>query len=438
MKNKKTIFAIIAILLIAVVGVTLAYFQSNSTFENLFATGTYRVVTTEVFESPDNWAPAEEIEKKIITKNEGSIPAAVRVSYTEQWLDGDTDITSNVPNGTVSINLDNTDEWTKEGNYYYYNYILEPGAKTSSFIKSVTLNDDLNGVTCTPSQNGLTQTCQSDSLIIGATYKLTITKETVQADKYKDLWQTNIDLTTDYSIVKILSGTKGDLQPGDIVGIGDTEDFYVISSDNSEGGKTILLARHSLKVGDIEDDWYSVYTYSPNDPGYGLQDIGLICEYDNSDCSGVVRFSNNEYWMNNDELVSQYTDNDTIYWDENNYTFKRIITDERVKPYVYDSNSLVYQYISGQDGYVNRLKEMGAPATITGRLLSYEEAYSVKDVEVDGTSIILGDQSYWLGSACDKNDIWSVNPGYFLENFHSSGRGNQVRPVIEVLTEDIR
>ena len=188
MKNKKTLIAIIAVLLVLVVGATIAYFQSNASFVNIFNTGTYRVVTTEEFVGPENWAPGQEIPKTITSTNEGTIPAAVRASITEQWLkeiDGvETDITNQITNGTVIINLDNTDYWTHEGNYYYYKYILEPGDTTKSFIKSVTLNPNMNGATCTASQDGLTQVCESNNLALGATYKLTITKERKQMSKY--------------------------------------------------------------------------------------------------------------------------------------------------------------------------------------------------------------------------------------------------------------
>lgn len=192
--NKKPIIALVGVLVFALVGLTFAYFQSSASFENVFNTGTYKVVTTEVFESPDNWKPGEEIPKTITTKNEGTIDAAVRVSYTEQWLDeNDQDITSQITAGTAIINLDNTGDWTKEGNYYYYNYILKPTESTSSFMKSVTLNPDLNGVTCTG--EGLTRTCESTNPATGAKYILTLTKETVQADKYDTIWNTEVEIT---------------------------------------------------------------------------------------------------------------------------------------------------------------------------------------------------------------------------------------------------
>ena len=219
MKNKKTLFAVLLTLFL-VIGVTIAYFQSSASFENIFNTGTYKVVTTEVFESPDNWKPGEEIPKTITTKNEGTIPAAVRVSYTEKWEDKNgTDITTSIPEGAVVINLDNTSGWTKEGNYYYYNYILNPNETTSSFIKSVTLNAQLGSgddIDCTPSQDGKSVTCEATDPLYGAKYKLTLTKETVQADKYQEVWNTQVNIIerpsigTDVDYVTSLNGVTLD------------------------------------------------------------------------------------------------------------------------------------------------------------------------------------------------------------------------------------
>lgn len=191
MKKKKSLIAIVAVLLIAIVGTTFALFQSSAQFRNVFTTGIYRLVTTEEFESPSNWTPGDEIPKTIVTKNEGTIPAAVRVSYTEQWLDGDTDITANVPEGTVIINLDNQEDWEEDNGYYYYKYILNPEETTSSFIKSVTLNPNLNGINC--SNDGAVRTCESSNPALGATYKLIIRKETIQYDR-KDEWGTVVDI----------------------------------------------------------------------------------------------------------------------------------------------------------------------------------------------------------------------------------------------------
>ena len=81
---------------------------------------------------------------------------------------------------------------------------------------------------------------------------------------------------------------------------------------------------------------------------------------------------------------------------------------------------------------------MGAPSTITGRLLSYEEANSVQSIEDNGTSIIFdGSQSYWLGSADSGISVWHVSPDGAFSCDYDADIDFGVRPVIEILTSDI-
>jgi hypothetical protein len=84
---------------------------------------------------------------------------------------------------------------------------------------------------------------------------------------------------------------------------------------------------------------------------------------------------------------------------------------------------------------------MGAPSTITGRLLTYEEADSAQSIENNGTSIIFdGRQSYWLGSPYGNDYVWDVD-GYnstFSSNDYNSDSYFGVRPVIEISTSEIK
>lgn len=288
------------------------------------------------------------------------------------------------------------------------------------------------------------KTCTSNNPILGGTYKLTITKETIQADRYKNLWNPNVEITEKTRVVKIISGEKGALQPGDVVGIGETEDFFVLSSDNSPNGKTILLAKYNLMVGQYYDEDLDSYEdYSTSNPAYGLQSEEVYGYDSNGISSGAVTFSNTNYWMNGNTLKSKYSQNGTIYYDENENweeKFKYVADNSVAHPYVYDENSNLYQYINGENGYVNRLIEMGAPGTITGRLLTYEEAVNAVNVENDGNSIILNKHhNYWIGTAVSDefiNDYETFDQVVGAHNYYMDDYFG-VRPVIEILTSEI-
>ena len=228
------------------------------------------------------------------------------------------------------------------------------------------------------------------------------------------------------SITYVTRQTEGQITPGDVIRIGDTENFYVIST-NSE--KTVLLAKYNLLVGNEVENYSVTGQIASNTPGYGLQSDTATAYVDGTDGTykGTIDFSQTHYWDDgNGNLVSPYNVNGASY---NPY------------PYVYDSNSTIYEYINGQSGYVNRLKSMGAPSTITGRLLTYEEADAAQSIEDNGTSIIFdGRQSYWLGSARSNSRVWTVYS--YDSDFGYGNYGNDdnrgVRPVIEMPTSELQ
>ena len=192
-KNKKVFFPLLILFFIIVIGATIAYFQSTTSFENEFNYGVYDVYSSEVFESPDNWKPGEEIPKTITTKNEGTIPAAVRMKFEEKWEDSEgNDITNQIRYNPVYFiyNEDAFDDWIPnfdfDDMYIYYSHALMPGEETSSLLSAVVLDSDLNDVVCTG--NGNTKTCESFNPVVGGKYTLTITKETVQYDAYDKVW----------------------------------------------------------------------------------------------------------------------------------------------------------------------------------------------------------------------------------------------------------
>ena len=427
MKNKKALVAIILVTCIAIVGVTFAYFQSSTSFTNIFNTGTYRVVTTEVFESPDNWAPGEEIEKTITSTNEGTIPAAVRVSYTEQWIKNingvDTDITDQVDEGTAIINFDNTSDWTQDGNYYYYNYILQPQETTTSFIESVTLNPLVGTVTCTPSQDGLTQDCSATDIVLGATYKLTITKETVQADKYQSAWNTNVEIIDDSNtpgpsiiivsrpFLQIMdeNKTKDTLELGDEICVNisqsQSECFNFLRYD---GEYINMLAKYNLNIGDrsvgVPDGYQSSQATG------GTYDLSF----------GGVNFSNTNYWTDGSSLSLDYG----LSYPTNVYNTN----------YSSDSGNN-YSVVHYVNAYKNKLNGYGLHAT-DARILSYNDALNIGCVSSTMTCPTTGDASFitntsfWTSTAQGNTKVYSINKNGNIVAADYDSQDYGVRPII--------
>jgi len=212
MKSKKLILILILVLTIGIVGLTIAYFANSSTITNTFNTNPYGTTVTEEFVSPDNWLPGTSTTKSLTVTNSGQIDEAVRISYTEVWTsrsaknnneEGDLPLQQN-GNTAALIHFTNTDDWTtvtENGiTYRYYNYKLAPSATTSELLDYVTFNSAItNSSNCTTTESNGTKTITCNSTGNGyddATYKLTFTIETIQYDKYKTAWGTNVNIAS--------------------------------------------------------------------------------------------------------------------------------------------------------------------------------------------------------------------------------------------------
>ena len=209
-KRNKSLIALLLVLCVGLVGLTIAYFSNSDTIENQFITKEYGSTYTEEFVSPDNWLPGDTTDKTVVVENTGEVDEAVRISYTESWTTHNNGTLNGWihPDGTKSthttetelstdesvaiLNLANTSDWTKVGDYYYYNYKLAPGESTSSFLESVTFNSKTKlDDTCVTTIDGSTKTVTCNSSgddYDNATYTLTFTIETVQYNKYSEAW----------------------------------------------------------------------------------------------------------------------------------------------------------------------------------------------------------------------------------------------------------
>lgn len=196
MKNKKSLVALVALLVVGVVGSTFAYFTSTKTFKNEFATEAYKTSVSETFKAPTEWTPGTTTSKVVTATNEGDVEVAVRVKLDEAWSNGLTlTQTTNGETWNVAvINFTNAEKWELKDGYYYYKEVLAKGESTLPLFDSVTYNanmtKELAGITCTETTNGdtVTETCTSGNGYAGATYTLNVTVETIQADAATAQW----------------------------------------------------------------------------------------------------------------------------------------------------------------------------------------------------------------------------------------------------------
>lgn len=83
-KAKKILIAL-GLLTVAIVGLTLAYYNSQKEFENEFHVKEPGVAIYEKFNPTDHWVPGEEKSKEIWFKNTGEMDMLLRFSIDVEW-----------------------------------------------------------------------------------------------------------------------------------------------------------------------------------------------------------------------------------------------------------------------------------------------------------------------------------------------------------------
>ena len=328
-KNKRTLITLLVLVIVGVIGFTLAYFSDKINVNNIFKTKPYGTSITEVFESPDNWTPGTTTEKSVVATNTGQVDEAVRISYTEKWVAADgTELSGWVDeNGKLTshesedesderaalINFDNESDWTKVGDYYYYNYKLAPTESTSSFIKSVTFNPIVQSSSdCPKTVTGGSQTITCTSTGKGydeATYTLTFTIETVQYDQYKNAWGTEVSIASEKpktAVQTLLSKANG----VEITNYtdGDTKEMYTFEHEATEQTGVLTDYRY---IGDSPNNYVK---FNCVDNGENCETWRIVGVFSVDDGTGnkeqrikIVRgelLSKNYQWNNKDGNAS--------------------------------------------------------------------------------------------------------------------------------------
>ena len=200
--------------------------------------------------------------------------------------------------------------------------------------------------------------------------------KTVKADKYKEVWNTNVEMGEKPPLVQIMNveRNKDTLQVGDEICVeGDTTEcfnFIGYDGNNIQPGEEGI--QNSLAIGWNDDFSNIVNNYYP----------------------ATVNFSGTNYWADGSNLKSKYGSD----WYNSN---------------IYDPN-----YSEATDSSIGCSKTSWSCPT-TG---------------------FITNTSFWFGSASDSNYVWRVffGGGFSSDDFDYFDYNYGVRPVIEIPTSEIK
>lgn len=140
-KNRKVLL-ILGLFSLLVFGSTFAYFQASDRIDNNFQSSEAKVYINEKFNPNDRWVPGEEKQKEVRFGNEGKIAAVLRVKFTpELKLQDGTEDAEAAKGFQLNFADDFLANWTKDGDWYYYNKVLSPDEMTDITLKSVTISN---------------------------------------------------------------------------------------------------------------------------------------------------------------------------------------------------------------------------------------------------------------------------------------------------------
>lgn len=171
MKTRKTsIIALVALLVVALVGTTIAYWSQTSTIKNPFSTGDqYGSTIVEKFTPKDgeDWLPGVKVPKSVTVSNDGNTDILVRAKLTETWTrksggnayiklegapvynPGQTNKTDGLTTDDQSVvqkNFAHNGKWTEPqaDGWCYYKTNLTKGNETAPWLESVELVNDID------------------------------------------------------------------------------------------------------------------------------------------------------------------------------------------------------------------------------------------------------------------------------------------------------
>lgn len=115
----------LVLILVMAIGGTVAFLTTHT--DSITNTFLPTDVTSEIHEE---FNPDKTVKTSAVVENTGNVPAYIRVAVVANSLDSDGNITGAAD---VSEKLA-ASGWTKVGDYYYYNGVVQPGDKTANLL----------------------------------------------------------------------------------------------------------------------------------------------------------------------------------------------------------------------------------------------------------------------------------------------------------------
>ncbi|MDD7035006.1 MAG: TasA family protein [Firmicutes bacterium] len=147
MRKKLIAAAVVALCLSLMAYSTIAYFTHEDTARNVITSGNISIDIEEKAENNEPFRdvfgvmPGQSFAKVVTVHNNGDNAAYVRISVSKVI-----NLASGVPGtpDTDLIWLDiNTEKWTFQDGYWYYNIALEPGEETVPLFNQVKFNPEM-------------------------------------------------------------------------------------------------------------------------------------------------------------------------------------------------------------------------------------------------------------------------------------------------------
>lgn len=155
-KRKKALpIALIALVIIAIIGGTLAFYTATLQVKNKFETKGYGAELVEKFTPEKEWEPGAVVNKEVGVKNTGDYNLLARISWYETWTKANNDTETitlleekkgdKVSEVLKNLNAANASKWIYHEGYFYYNGVIGAN-ETQAFLDSVKLSESIDMV----------------------------------------------------------------------------------------------------------------------------------------------------------------------------------------------------------------------------------------------------------------------------------------------------